>query len=101
VVALPVGKIIGISLFGWAAMRIRSKGTAPALPFGDLLAAGALGGIGFTVSLLLANLAFATDAGVRDQAILGVLLGSLISLVLAAFLVSMRARAYRRQAAVV
>ncbi|MER7445892.1 Na+/H+ antiporter NhaA [Microbacterium sp. NPDC097977] len=96
VVALPVGKIVGITLFGWVAMRIRPRGTAPALPFGDILAAGALGGIGFTVSLLLANLAFTSDAGVRDQAILGVLVGSLLALVLSGAIVSLRARSYRR-----
>lgn len=99
VVALPVGKIIGITLFGWVGMSFRPKGSAPALPFGDLLAAGALGGIGFTVSLLLANLAFATDASIRDQAILGVLVGSLLALALSAVLVSLRARSYRRLAA--
>lgn len=100
VVALPVGKIIGISLFGWIAMRIRPKGADPALPFGDILAAGALGGIGFTVSLLLSNLAFEGDPGIRDQAILGVLVGSLIALVLSMIIVSARARSYRRAAAV-
>lgn len=99
-VALPVGKIIGISLFGWLAMRIRSRGAAPALPFADIVAAGALGGIGFTVSLLLANLAFAADGGIRDQAILGVLVGSLVALVLSGVIVSLRARAYRRQGVV-
>ncbi|MFK4852767.1 Na+/H+ antiporter NhaA [Microbacterium sp. ZW T6_19] len=99
VVALPVGKVIGISLFGWVAMRIRPRGAPPALPFADIVAAGTLGGIGFTVSLLLANLAFAGDAGVRDQAILGVLIGSLIALVLAGFFVSLRAAWYRRAAA--
>jgi len=98
VVALPVGKIIGISLFGWLAMHIRPKGSDPALPFADILAAGALGGIGFTVSLLLANLAFADDRGIRDQAILGVLVGSLIALLLSALIVSLRARWYRRTA---
>lgn len=100
VVALPVGKIIGISLFGWIAMRIRPKGADPALPFGDILAAGALGGIGFTVSLLLSNLAFDGDPGIRDQAILGVLVGSLIALVFSMIIVSARARFYRRTAAV-
>jgi len=100
VVALPVGKIIGISLFGWLAMRIRPRGAAPALPFADIFAAGALGGIGFTVSLLLANLAFAADAGTRDQAILGVLVGSLVALVLSGVIVSLRARTYRRRGAV-
>ncbi|MBO0979229.1 Na+/H+ antiporter NhaA [Microbacterium sp. SD291] len=97
-VALPVGKIIGISLFGWVAMRIRPKGAPPALPFADILAAGALGGIGFTVSLLLANLAFADDAGIRDQAILGVLVGSLVALALSGVIVSLRAAWYRRVA---
>jgi NhaA family Na+:H+ antiporter len=99
VVALPVGKIIGISLFGWVAMRIRPRGAPPALPFADLIAAGTLGGIGFTVSLLLANLAFAGDDGIRDQAILGVLIGSFIALLLAGVFVSVRAGWYRRTAA--
>ncbi len=93
--ALPIGKIIGIGLFGWLAMRIGSQG-GPALKLADLLAAGTLGGIGFTVSLLLANLAFADDAEIRDQAILGVLVGSLAALVLSGIIVSLRAAHYRR-----
>ncbi|MEJ1087201.1 Na+/H+ antiporter NhaA [Microbacterium sp. Mu-80] len=98
-IALPVGKIIGIGLFGWIAMRIKPKGAAPAMVFPDLLAAGTLGGIGFTVSLLLANLAFAEDRMLRDEAILGVLGGSLIALILSGIIVSARARHYRVLAA--
>lgn len=98
-VALPVGKIIGITLFGWLSLQLRERGTAAALVLPDIIAAGMLGGIGFTVSLLLANLAFASDVGVRDQAILGVLGGSLIALLLSAVFVSMRARHYRVLAA--
>jgi NhaA family Na+:H+ antiporter len=98
-IALPVGKIIGIGIFGWLSMQLRPKGTEPALRLPDILAAGTLGGIGFTVSLLLANLAFAGDDAVRDQAILGVLGGSLIALLLSAVIVSARARAYRTLAA--
>ncbi len=100
-IALPVGKIIGITVFGWIAMRIGPKDKAPALTITDLLAAGALGGIGFTVSLLLANLAFADDPAVRDQAILGVLVGSLVALVLSGVVVSWRAAWYRRSATTV
>jgi NhaA family Na+:H+ antiporter len=95
-VALPVGKIIGIALFGWVSLRIGARGAAPHLSFTDLLAAGALGGIGFTVSLLLSELAFADQALLRDEATLGVLAGSMISLALAAGLVSWRAWHYRR-----
>jgi NhaA family Na+:H+ antiporter len=98
-IALPIGKIIGITLFGWVAMRMRPKGTAPTVVFPDLVAAGTLGGIGFTVSLLLANLAYADDATIRDEAILGVLGGSMIALVLSGIIVSWRARAHRIAAA--
>ncbi|MCC4906778.1 Na+/H+ antiporter NhaA [Microbacterium sp. cx-59] len=97
VIALPVGKVVGIAVFGAVAQRILGHPSAR-LPWGDLFAAGALGGIGFTVSLLLAELAFAGDGLLRDEATLGVLTGSVISLVLAAILVSWRARHYRRVA---
>lgn len=97
-VALPVGKIVGISLFGWISLRVGTRGAAPSLTFSDLLAAGALGGIGFTVSLLLSELAFSDLPELRDQATLGVLAGSVLSLLLAAGLVSWRAWHYRRAA---
>ena len=96
-VALPVGKIIGIAAFGWLALRIGRGDEAPHLSLADLLAAGALGGIGFTVSLLLSELAFADQPGIRDQATLGVLAGSVVSLVLAGILVSWRAWHHRRR----
>ena len=91
-VALPVGKVVGIAGAGWIAQRVIG---GHRMPLGDLVAAGALGGIGFTVSLLLANLAFAGDPVLRDAAILGVLAGSLVALVLAAVFVSWRAHRYR------
>lgn len=97
-IALPVGKIIGITLFGWISLRIGNRGAAPHLSLADLIAAGSLGGIGFTVSLLLSELAFAADPVLRDEATLGVLGGSLISLIAAGVLVAQRARHYRRSA---
>ncbi len=97
--ALPVGKLLGIA--GAAQLAQRALRVAPSerIRFPDLVAAGALGGIGFTVSLLLAGLAFADDAALRDQAVLGVLCGSLAALVVAVFVVSWRARVHRRQTA--
>ncbi len=100
-VALPVGKLVGISVLGWVSLRIVHRGGPAPLAFGDLLAAGALGGIGFTVSLLLSELAFADAAPLRDQATLGVLAGSVVSLILAAVLVSWRAWHHRRRTAIV
>lgn len=98
-VALPVGKVLGISVFGWFSLRLPGRTGAPPLRFLDLLAAGALGGIGFTVSLLLSELAFGSAPALRDQATLGVLAGSVLSLILAGGLVSWRAWHYRRQTA--
>ncbi|MTE22836.1 Na+/H+ antiporter NhaA [Microbacterium sp. ZXX196] len=100
VIALPVGKLIGITLFGWLANFIgRDERGRPEVAFADILPAAALGGIGFTVSLLLSRLAFASRPEVADEAVLGVLIGSLISLVLSGFLVSWRAAHHRRIAA--
>ncbi|MBN9186745.1 Na+/H+ antiporter NhaA [Microbacterium sp.] len=97
-VALPVGKLVGITGAGWLAQRLLGSAGQPRLAVGDLVAAGALGGVGFTVSLLLAALAFADSAVLRDEAILGVLAGSIVSLVVAAVVVSLRARHHRRAA---
>ncbi len=97
-IALPVGKLIGIASAGWLAQRLLPEEGVTRLPMLDLVAAGALGGIGFTVSLLLSELAFAGDGMLRDEATLGVLAGSGIALVVAAILVSWRARHYRRLA---
>jgi NhaA family Na+:H+ antiporter len=62
---------------------------------GDLLVVGALGGIGFTVSLLMNELAFDAMPLVADQGTLGVLLGSGIAIVVSAVFVSIRSRQYR------
>ena len=94
--ALPLGKIVGIMVGGVIAQRVAHIPGLPRLALGDLLALAALGGIGFTVSLLMAELSFEADAVVRDQAILGVMAGSLASLVLGGMLVSWRAWHHRR-----
>jgi NhaA family Na+:H+ antiporter len=95
--ALPVGKLIGITMTALIAQKALRVAPGDSIRFPDLLAAGALGGIGFTVSLLLAGLAFAGEPEMRDQAVLGVLGGSLLALVVSVFVVSWRARVHRRQ----
>ena len=94
-IALPVGKLIGIGGFAWIAGRILHRDPRARMSKGDLLAAGALGGIGFTVSLLMAGLAFAGDSVLIAEATLAVLLGSSISIVLAAIIVGRQSAYYR------
>lgn len=80
--ALALGKPVGITLAALAAARLAR---AP-LPFSlrELIGVGCLCGIGFTMSLFIGALAFAGDAAGDAQARLGVLMGSTVSLVLAA-----------------
>jgi NhaA family Na+:H+ antiporter len=100
-IALPVGKLIGITLGGWLAgfvgPRTDEQGRHPHLSLPALITAGALGGVGFTVSLLMNELAFAGAPEVADEGTLAVLLGSAVSIVLAAVLVSRLAAPYRRR----
>jgi len=91
-IALPAGKLLGIT---GGALLVRGRGSR--LAFGDHVAVAALGGVGFTVSLLLNELAFA-DAAVAAQGTLAVLLGSLIALVLGGALVAWRAAVHRERA---
>ncbi|MFC4223167.1 Na+/H+ antiporter NhaA [Lysinibacter cavernae] len=95
IVALPVGKLIGIVGATLLADRILRSRQAPVLRFGDMIAAGALGGIGFTVSLLMNDLAFADNRAIADQGVLAVIIGSAISIVVSVFVVRLRARHYR------
>jgi Na+:H+ antiporter, NhaA family len=74
---LVVGKPVGIVGFAWLAVR---SGIAKLPEGGDwkaVLGVGLLGGIGFTMSLFIANLAFAQAPDLLDQAKLGVLAASL------------------------
>ncbi|MHA7986024.1 Na+/H+ antiporter NhaA [Rathayibacter sp. CAU 1779] len=95
-VALPVGKFVGISIGGWLGGKL-GRGSGPSLGLADALVVAALGGIGFTVSLLMNELAFAQSAEVRDEGVLAVLLGSSVSIVAGGMAVTLLARRYRRQ----
>ncbi|MFT6534987.1 MAG: NhaA family Na+:H+ antiporter [Alpinimonas sp.] len=108
-IALPVGKIIGVGLAGAAVYffihrHAVKKAAAAGLPkpeggvFGwDLITVAAVAGIGFTVSLLMNELAFLGPDSVelRNEGVLGVLVGSAISIVIGGGLVMWRAKHHR------
>jgi NhaA family Na+:H+ antiporter len=75
---LLLGKVAGITLFAWLAVRLRMAQLLSGVRWVHIAAVGVLGGIGFTVSLFIADLAFAEPATVA-QAKLGVLAASLIA----------------------
>ena len=84
VLGLVVGKPLGITLFAWVATRFGF-----ALPEGvhwpQFIGMGFAAGIGFTVSIFVAGLAFESSA-VTDLAKIGILIASLVAAVLALLL---------------
>jgi Na+:H+ antiporter, NhaA family len=75
---LVIGKTAGITLFSWLAIRT-GLGRLPAgTGWRQLVGTAAVAGIGFTVALFIASLAF-TDDTVINQAKVGIFAGSLIA----------------------
>lgn len=73
---LSVGKVVGISIAAVVTNRLlKPKDRLPLAVF-DFVPLGFLAGVGFTVSLLMAHLAFLNNQELYAQAVLGVLLGS-------------------------
>jgi NhaA family Na+:H+ antiporter len=77
-VALVVGKLGGVLLGTWIALRSRVGTLSGNLVWGQLAGGAAVAGIGFTISLFIAELAFA-DELTRTDAKVGILGGSLIA----------------------
>ena len=77
-VALPLGKVVGISTFTWIAVRTK-MGTMPKqVKWPQIIGVALLGGIGFTVSIFISDLAFDVEA-LTSSAKIGILLGSVLS----------------------
>ncbi len=96
VLGLVVGKAVGVFGGTWLTARFTKAELNPELAWADVLAVASLAGIGFTVSLLIGELAFAGDPVLTSEVKAAVLLGSLISAILAATLLKLRNNRYRR-----
>jgi NhaA family Na+:H+ antiporter len=75
---LVIGKTVGISLFAWLAVKTGLGNLPTATTWRHVVGLAALGGVGFTVSLFITNLAF-TDRNFADTARIGILAGSLLA----------------------
>jgi NhaA family Na+:H+ antiporter len=81
---LVFGKPIGVFLFSWLAVRFDFCRLPPAVTWSHIAGAGLLGGIGFTMSIFIANLAFEPDPATINDSKIAILLASLIAGLLAA-----------------
>ncbi|MCK8466892.1 Na+/H+ antiporter NhaA [Microbacterium sp. KSW4-16] len=96
VVALVVGKPLGITAATWIITRIRRINLDPSLRWMDIVGVGLLAGIGFTVSLLVAELSFAAGSEHHDHAKVAILTASVVAALAASVLLGIRNRRYRR-----
>ncbi len=97
-IALIVGKPLGVLLGTWLPVRLGLCTLPAGMDWAGVTLIGMLAGIGFTMSIFVANLAF-SQAELLDAAKLGVLCGSLVSAVLGLCWGLILQRRYRRQAA--
>lgn len=91
---LLLGKTIGVFGGSWLTARFTRAELNSDLAWRDVAAVSVLAGIGFTVALLIAQLAFAGDAAQVERAKAAVLIGSVAAALIAAGLLARRNRAY-------
>ena len=79
ILGLVAGKPIGITLFAWLATRIGVAALPSGTAWRALIGVSCLGGIGFTMSIFIASLAFPAAPPLLDSAKLGILVASLVA----------------------
>lgn len=95
IVALVVGKPIGIVCTTWVVTRVTRATLDDTVRWIDLLGVALLAGIGFTVSLLIGELSFGLDSPHGDGAKVAILLASVLAAGLASTILVARNRRYR------
>ena len=96
VAGLVIGKVVGITGAAAAVARFTRAQLDDALSWLDVVGLGLLAGIGFTVSLLIGELAFEEDPARVEHVKVGVLAGSLLATAAAMVVLRARDRVYRR-----
>ncbi|MFZ5431411.1 MAG: Na+/H+ antiporter NhaA [Bacteroidota bacterium] len=75
---LFLGKAFGITFMSWAGVKIGLAELPPGIRWKNIFAVAVLGGLGFTMAIFVANLAFGIPV-LLDQAKVGIFLGSIVS----------------------
>jgi len=96
VLGLVVGKAIGVAGSAWLVARFTHAELDDELSWLDVIGMSLLAGIGFTVSLLIGELAFGVGTEREETMKVGVLVGSCVAALLAAVVLRSRNRVYRR-----
>lgn len=86
-VGLFVGKSIGITFFAWLGCKLGMAELPEGINFRNILGVAILGGLGFTMAIFIASLAFA-DPFMLDQSKIGIFIGSLLSGIIGSYALS-------------
>jgi NhaA family Na+:H+ antiporter len=78
ILGLVIGKMTGIFLFSWLSVKLKISELPSAVKWPQLFGVSCLGGIGFTMSLFIASLAFTKDIYMQE-AKLGILTASFLA----------------------
>lgn len=79
ILGLAVGKIVGINLFSWLAIKFGFSELPYKSGWNQMFSVGILAGIGFTMSIFIALLSFKGHPNVQNEAKFAVLVASLIA----------------------
>lgn len=79
---LVIGKPVGIFLFSWLTVKAKLADMPSGMTWNHLLGVGLLAGIGFTMSLFVAELAYPGDARLLNIAKAGILSASIVAAIL-------------------
>ena len=79
IVGLFLGKIVGINLFSWIFIQLKISSLPEKSSWSQMLGAGFLAGIGFTMSIFIALLSFKNHPEIQDEAKFAILVASIIS----------------------
>ena len=96
IAGLVIGKPLGVFLTAFLLARFTHATLDDDLAWRDVLGVSLLAGVGFTVSLLIGELAFGYGTTTGDDVKIGVLVGSVIAGVLASLVLLSRNAVYRR-----
>jgi NhaA family Na+:H+ antiporter len=96
IAGLVIGKPLGVFVTAFLLARFTHATLDDDLAWRDVLGVSLLAGIGFTVSLLIGELAFGHGTPAGDDVKIGVLVGSVVAGVLASIVLLSRNAAYRR-----
>ena len=98
VLGLVVGKPLGITAATWLLVRLTRATLDSALRWLDVVAVACVGGIGFTVALLIGELSFEPGSPDSEAGKAAILVGSLLSALLGGLLLAWRSRVHRASA---